>query len=413
MSKSRITLLICLLLSFSVGATVNSLATSLLAFQRVFGASNEVLGRIQFLFFIGGGLIVLAGGWLTDRLGDKKAAMAALSGLTIGSLLVAYAPNVTWVLASSLLFGLGSTWVYVAYSVIVARQFADRRLSMFSLISLSETTAAILQPMAFGAWFAHVQATAGKSWLSPYAVLAGLPFMTFLLLSFLWKPAPVGTEASREVEKKQQGSARVVLLSVGIWLIGFCNVLHGVFQIAFVSWIGPYHAARSGITPAQAALFIAFNAGGFVVGRALLGWLCTKIKIPDLVLLGLSAGAGTVFVCLALLSHNYALALGFTFVEGIFVAGDAPAMSSFVGGRFLSRVALAYALYVGLGQVGAAAGGYIVGFLGDWMGDIQRAAWVIPIVSGGLSLLALTWHFLGRLKPAEDPPYSGGLPNAI
>ena len=46
MSKSKITLLVCLLLSFAVGATINSLATSLLVFQRVFGVSNEVLGRI-------------------------------------------------------------------------------------------------------------------------------------------------------------------------------------------------------------------------------------------------------------------------------------------------------------------------------------------------------------------------------
>jgi len=404
MPKPRITFIVCLLLSFAVGVTINSLATSLLAFQKVFGVSNEILGRIQFLFYIGGGFIVLAGGWLTNRLGEKRAGMIVLGCLSLSSLMVARAPSFSWILASSLLFGFGCNGAYVVYSVIVARQYADRRQSMFSIVSLSETTAAILQPIAFSAWFSHVESRSGGSWLlAPYTGVAAIPLVALLLLSFLWKPSPAA-EAASEVKERREGSAREVLLSSGIWFIGFCCFLHGAFQIGFVTWVGPYFAARTGITPAQAALFISVNAGGFVVARALLGWLCTRIKIPDLVLLGLASGMGTIIICLVFLTRSYALALVLTFIQGFFVAGNAPAMSSFVGGRFIRQVALAYALYTGLGQVGSAGGGYIVGFLGDWLGSIQRAAWLIPIASGSLALLAFGWHYLEKRKQPVGIP---------
>lgn len=149
MPNSKVTLFVCLLLSFAVGATINSLASSLLAFQKTFWASNEVLGRIQLLFFTGGGMIVVAGVWITDRLGEKRSAIAALSCLCAGSLMVANAGSLTWVLASALLFGFGCIWTQVAYSVIISRQYANRRQSMFSIVSLSETVSAILQPIAF------------------------------------------------------------------------------------------------------------------------------------------------------------------------------------------------------------------------------------------------------------------------
>jgi MFS family permease len=396
MSNSKITLFICLLLSFAVGASINSLGSSNLAFQRAFGASNEVLGRIQMLFFIGGGAIVVAGGWLTERLGEKKAAGLALTCLTLGSLAVASATSLRQVFVSALLVGLGSIWASVSYSVIVAKRYADRRQSMFSIITLSETTSAILQPLAFSAWFAHVESSAGASWVAVFYGLAMLMLVELLVLSLAWKPAPEARGERLEIDAKESTPARQVIFSGALWLIGVCVLLHGLFQIGFVFWIGPYYAARLGITPAQAAVFVSVSSAGFFPGRALLGWLSARFKIPNLVLLGIASGTGTVMICLAVLSGSYLLALVFTFLEGLFVAGDAPAMLSFVGERFVSRPALAYALYAGFGQVGAAGGGYVVGALGDWIGHIQQAFWVVPIVSGSLCLLAFAWHTLER-----------------
>lgn len=398
MRGSRSTVIVCLLLSFASGSSVNSLATSLLAIQRGFSANDEILGRVQFLFFLGGGLIVVAGGWLTEHLGEKLAALTALACLAVGAMMVGWAPSLDWVLVSAALLGFGCIWASVSYSVIVARYYPAKRQSMFSLISLSETTAAILQPIAFSAWFARVERGAAHSWLAVFFGLAAVPVLGFVIIFLIWKTTPVspanGIAAVKSTGVRDKLPVRRVIFSSAMWLIGLCVLMHGIFQIGYVSWIGPYDASRIAITPARAAVFISVNNAGIFPGRALLGWLSARVAIPDLVLLGTASGMATFMIILGFLTKNYHMALALCFLEGFFVAGDSPAMSSFVGGRFLEQAGLAYALYAGFGQVGGATGGYIVGLLGHFWENIQRAIWVVPVVSSLLSLLAFSWQVI-------------------
>jgi MFS family permease len=398
MRNSKSVLVVCLLLSFASGASICALATSLLAIQRGFSTSNEVLGRILLLFFVGGAFVVVVGGWLTEKFGEKKAALTALASLAIGSIMMARASSVTWVFVSAPILGFGCIWATVSYSVIVARHYPGKRQSMFSLISLSESTSAILQPLAFGAWFSRVEHGAAHSWLAIFFGLAAVPVIGFVVISLVWRPDP---EASVDGEANQTNatskvSARSMIFSGAMFLVGMFFLLHGIYQIGYVSWIGPYEANRIGITPAQAAAFISANNIGFFPARALLGWLCARVAIPDLVLLGVASGMGTLMIVLVLMTRNYQLALALCFLEGFFAAGDGPAISSFVGGRFLQRAGLAYSISAGFGQVGAATGGYVVGFLGQHWGNIQHAAWIIPVFSFCLSLLAFTGYFFDR-----------------
>lgn len=243
-----------------------------------------------------------------------------------------------------------------------------------------------------------MQSTSGEGWLFAFLGLAAIPFLALAVVSATWKPTRTAVEVRPPNVEKAQVFARSILLSGGMWLIGLCVLMHGLFQIGFTTWIGPYHAARMGITPAEAALFISFNNAGFFPARALLGWICARVKIPDLILLAVASGAGTLMILAVLLTGNYWLALALSFVQGFFVSGDSPAMSSFVGGQFASHAALVYAIYGGFGQVGAAAGGYAIGFLGDFSGNIQQAIWVIPVVSSSLCLVATTWYFATRRR---------------
>jgi MFS family permease len=398
MRSSKSVVVVCLLLSFASGASVNSLATSLLAIQRAFSVNNEALGRITLLFFLGGGLVVVAGGWLTEHFGEKRAALTALACLALGSIMVAWAPSPEWVFISAPVLGFGCIWASVSYSVIVARHYPSKRQSMFSIISLSETTAAIVQPMAFSAWFSRVEHGVAYSWLAVFFGLAAVPVIGLVVISMIWRTgmeAPVEGAAKR-TEEPSRVSARSVIFSGAMLLVGLSFLMHGIYQIGYVSWIGPYEASRIGITPAQAAIFISANNLGFFPARAFLGWLCARVAIPDLVLLGVSTGMGTLMIVLILLTKNYHMALALCFLEGFFVAGDNPAISSFVGGRFLQRAGLAYAVSAGFGQVGSATGGYIVGFLGNYWRNIQQAAWIIPVFSFLLSSLAFTWYFFSK-----------------
>jgi len=389
-------MLVCHLLSFASGASINALATSLLAIQRAFSANNETLGRVQLLFFLGGSLLVVAGGWFTERLGEKFAAVTAMACLAMGAAVVGWAPSLPWVFGSALLLGFGCTWASVSYSVIVARHYPTRQQSMFSLVSLSQTAAAIVQPIAFGAWFARVERGSAHAWLAVFYGLASISVLGLLIIALAWKTGshlPTHEATTEEAKATvSHGFLRQVIVSSAMWLIGLCVLMHGIFQIGYTSWIGPYHASRISITPAEAALFVSVNNVGFFAGRSLLGWLCVRVRIPDLVLLGSASGLGSLMIFLGLLARDYKLALALCLLEGFFVAGNSPAMSAFVGSHFAKQASVAFAIYTGVGQAGAAAGGYLVGFLARFWNNIQQPIWLVPITSIILSLLAFTWN---------------------
>jgi MFS family permease len=302
------------------------------------------------------------------------------------------------VFGSAALLGFGCIWATVSYSVILARHYPAKRQSMFSIISLSETTAAILQPIAFGVWFTRVESGIAHSLLAVFLGLAAIPALGMLMVFLTWKTAPLVSLnqriAATPAESRSLTSPHRVLFSGAIWLIGVCVLMHGIYQIGYVSWIGPYDAGKLGITTAKAAMLLSVNNIGFWGGRALLGWLCARVKIPDLILLGAASGLGSLAIAFGLMTSDYRLALALCFLEGFFVAGDSPAMSSFVGGRFINNAGLAYALYGGFGQVGGAVGGYLIGILARLWNSVQRAIWTVPSISVVLSLLAFTWQLL-------------------
>jgi fucose permease len=193
---------------------------------------------------------------------------------------------------------------------------------------------------------------------------------------------------------------RQILSNSTIYLIGLAFFLHGLAQVGMVSWIGQLYQLRFKIDAAQAAYFISINSAGFFVGRSLLSWITARWKIPELVILSISAGGGTLAFIASIVAKTYFSGLFMFAIAGMFISGDGPSISSYTGARFVGRSAMAFALMGGFGNIGAAAGPYLTGFLGNQLG-LEQAIWFMPVFSFVLALLALIWYMQTR-PPVES-----------
>ena len=88
-------------------------------------------------------------------------------------------------------------------------------------------------------------------------------------------------------------------------------------------------------------------------------------------------------------------------LAGIFVSGNGPSLSSYVGMRFSSQLATAYALYGGFNAVGAAVGPYLIGAVGNRYG-VEVSIWLGPLFSLSLAILAMGWFLHEKPQTATS-----------
>ena len=104
---------------------------------QVFHTDRAAVGAMYTMYSVAAVFAVLAGGFLIDRVGVRRASLI-FSGLVVaGAALVAGAPNLPVLYAGRVLFGIGSESLYVAQSAIIARWFRGKELAMAFGITLT------------------------------------------------------------------------------------------------------------------------------------------------------------------------------------------------------------------------------------------------------------------------------------
>jgi MFS family permease len=104
---------------------------------QVFHTDRAAIGTMYTMYSVAAVFAVLAGGFLIDRVGVRRASLT-FSGLVVaGAGLVAGAPNLPVLYAGRVLFGIGSESMIVAQSAIIARWFKGKELAMAFGITLT------------------------------------------------------------------------------------------------------------------------------------------------------------------------------------------------------------------------------------------------------------------------------------
>jgi MFS family permease len=114
--------------------SVGAIETTLI---QVLHTDRAAIGTMYTMYSVAAVFAVLAGGFLTDRAGVRRASLIFSSLVVAGAALVAGAPNLPVLYAGRVLFGIGCESLYVAQSAIIARWFRGKELAMAFGITLT------------------------------------------------------------------------------------------------------------------------------------------------------------------------------------------------------------------------------------------------------------------------------------
>lgn len=160
-----------------------------------------------------------------------------------------------------------------------------------------------------------------------------------------------------------------------------------------ISFVGQLYQRRFASDAAIAAYFISLNSGG--QGRLVVSWITSPWRVHELVVLSACSTLAALSFVATILSPAYLFGLAMFALAGVFVSGNGPSLSSYVGMRFPSQLTMAYALYGGFSAVGAAVGPYLIGAVGNSFG-LETSIWFGPVASLSLAVVSLLWFMRER-----------------
>jgi DHA1 family tetracycline resistance protein-like MFS transporter len=271
----------------------------------------EISGMIMFLYavtqFVCGPII----GGLSDRFGRRPVLLASLAAFGLDYLVMAIAPNLTWLVLARVVAGITGATFTTAYAYIADISPPERRGPNFGLIGMAFGFGFILGPALGGLvaqWGDRV----------PFLLAAGLACANFVYglfvlpeslppphrRAFNWRRAnPVGA-----LIRFRAANPMVLMLGITVlvWTIGY--------QSLFATW-NYYTSERFGWSPDQIGWSLAFTGlVGAVVQGVLSRRLIPRYGARNIVIAGMLSG-----IC------GYAIyasaSAGWMLYAGILVAG--------------------------------------------------------------------------------------------
>lgn len=193
------------------------------------------------------GVFAFAGPFLQARIGPRRAILAALALLVLGSFLRLFTATGWQIVGSAALLGLGVAMVQAVLPGIVKRQFPQHVGVVMGLYS-----AMLMVGGALGAQLAPLVAGAGGDWRIGLAWMA-LPAALALVLAGYSLPRDTAT-----------GQAHMALAGYlrrpRVWLLMVCfGLMNGGFSTV-VAWLAPFYREHGWSATASGGLFAIMSA---------------------------------------------------------------------------------------------------------------------------------------------------------
>jgi MFS family permease len=384
------------------GSVRNFLPTTFPVLRREMGATLENMGQAEFLFYLSSVLIGVLGGTVLAWLGLKRAAVGALALTSLSLLVMGSAGKIGLVLLCSGTLGLAIVSLVVIMGSTISNHFHERRQSVFLLTGLSDASGTMLGPALLGLWIVHAHRW-NLTWRSGFFVGAGTMACLAVCALFVSGKSMGDASSNAKTPGTNLQDTKLILSNSSFYtsvLLCFC---HGLAQAGMVAFIGQLYTHKLHVDAAQAAYLLSGEGAGILGGRLIFGWITARWKIPELVVISMCAAAETVAFFAAILSPSYIGGLVMFTVGGIFMSAIGPSLNSYLGGRLAARVATAFSLFAGLGNMGAAIGPFVIGVLGTHLG-IARGILFSPLFSALLSIVGIVRYLSEKrvnvLKPA-------------
>jgi MFS family permease len=150
---------------------VGAIETTLI---KVFQTDRAAIGAMYSMYSLAAIIAVLAGGYLIDRVGVRRASLIFSALVVAGAAVVAAAPTLPVLYLGRVIFGMGSESMIVAQSAIIARWFRGKELAMAFGITLTVSRLGTLFSFNIEELLAHRFGFRAALWIAAALCLASM-----------------------------------------------------------------------------------------------------------------------------------------------------------------------------------------------------------------------------------------------
>lgn len=357
MNSSRLLTNLCYAAMMSLAIGVNLLPIFLVTIQHSFpgaqgaGLSQEELGRIGSVTFIGLVASIFITGPLADRFGAKLFAIAGNLLLVAGLIVTAWSPSYEILLCANFLLGLGAGTLDMVLSPVVSALNPDERTGSMNWLHSFYCIGATLTVLAGSAAL-----QCGISWRSASLLLIILPAL--LAIAFLTQKFPELTE--EETERTPLGT-----LCKNSWFIGslLAIFLGGATELGMAQWL-PAYAELSLKFPqwVGAAGLFCFSIA-MAIGRMGIGALSKKID--PFVIMAWGCGLSVVLFLIGSFCPIGLCALAACVLAGLTGSCLWPTMLAVTADKFPNGGATMFGALAAFGNAGGIFMPWLVGVIAD------------------------------------------------
>jgi len=226
------------------------------------GLSRNQIGLLVTATYLGGILVLIVAGSLSDRFGVRTLFLVGLTSAGLTLALASQAPDFVWLLLPMLLFGLGNGFSLPPTTRAIVEWFPNRRRGL--AMGIKQTGVALA-----GVICGFVVPPLGQAFGWRGAVLAlGTATVASGLIAWLVYRERAAT--SRFAVGDKRPSFGGVVRNRNLLLLSGVSWLYAGVQLSILGFLVLFMRERVGLPVAEAGAMLALAEGGGVVGR--IGW---------------------------------------------------------------------------------------------------------------------------------------------
>lgn len=338
----------------------------------VFSTDEAAIKMSLSLYFAGFALAQLVGGPLSDAIGRRKATLLFLTIFVAGSLIAAFASDITWLLAGRLVQGVGASIGAAVARAIVRDQFTGAEAArIMNAIGIMLAIGPALAPTMGGVLLAAL------GWQSVFFALLGFGLLAAVCVFFLL----VETAEPRQgaVSAARLGGNYVRLLLDLRFASGSLVLMGTIGALYAQSTMLPFILIRMvGLSPTQFGIGMLAQTGSYFLGSVALRYAAPRFGGHGSAKLGLGftiAGAVSMLLSTHLISPTYASIMLPVALCSFGLAMVSPHVVTATLAPFPDRAGSASAL-MGFIQMG---GGFLAGSIAALVGTpLEAFGLIIP-----------------------------------
>ncbi len=231
--------------------------------------SNEQLGHINQMWFLGFPISMILGGVFYTSIGPKLIMQIALVAHAAGILLTIYAVDYNTLLISTLLIGLGNGCTEAACNPMIADAYTGNEMSS----KLNRFHMWFPGGIVVGSLISKFMTDAGMAWQTQVWVII-IPTVIYAVLFFGQAFPKPKADASSTLD-----SFKAMLNPLYLFMAA-CMALTAISEFGPQQWVGPI-LAKAGASP---MLILALVTGLMAVGRYFAGSIIAKINTVGVLL---------------------------------------------------------------------------------------------------------------------------------